>query len=38
MEIATLKSSAETNKKNLNKNEENIKRYKSIISNAKKNY
>ena len=36
METATLKGNAETNKKNLNKNEEDIKRYKSIISDAKK--
>ena len=36
MEIATLKGNAETNKKSLNKNEEDIKRYESIISDAKK--
>ena len=36
MEIATLKSDAETYKKKLNKNEENIKRYRSVISDAKK--
>ena len=38
MEIASLKSSVKINEKKINKSEEDIKRYMSIISDAKKNY